>query len=88
MSRDGLILGEEPKYTLGQAAEVAAVSIERITQIWTDLALAIPGPDDVVFADADIQALRLLDALKEVGIVDDRTERRSARDGFVDGANR
>lgn len=79
MTRAGLILGEEPSYTLKQVAEIAGTSVERVVEIRMLAALAIPGPDEKAFTADDIEAVRMMGALQESGILDADTERSVAR---------
>lgn len=62
------LLGGEPRYTRAQTAERAGVSLERATALWRSLGFATPGDDDVVFTEADVDALRTVTALRDSGV--------------------
>ncbi len=79
MNRAALILGEEPKYTLAQVAELAGVTVERFIEIRKLVALAVPGPDEVAFIDDDVEAMKMMNALQASGVLDSITEKSVAR---------
>jgi len=65
-----LLLGSEPCYTRREVAERAGVSQERATLLWRSLGFATPAEDDVVFTDADVDALRMVTAMHDAGLAD------------------
>jgi adenylate cyclase len=65
-----LLLGGPPRYTRAQAAERAGVSVERANRLWRSLGFAAPGDVDVVFTDADVDALRTVTGLHDAGVAD------------------
>ncbi|HEX4247913.1 MAG TPA: adenylate/guanylate cyclase domain-containing protein [Pseudonocardia sp.] len=65
-----LLLGSEPRYTRQQVAELAGVSAERATRLWRSLGFATAAEDDVVFTDADVDALRTVTRLHDAGLAD------------------
>ena len=65
-----LLLGSEPRYNRRQVAERAGVSEERATRLWRSLGFATPAEDDVVFTDADVDALRTVTGIHDTGLVD------------------
>ncbi|GAA5168222.1 adenylate/guanylate cyclase domain-containing protein [Pseudonocardia eucalypti] len=69
-----LLLGAEPRYTRSEAASLAGVSEDRATRLWQSLGYALPGPDEQVFTDADIEALRTVTELHDAGLADHQTE--------------
>jgi adenylate cyclase len=62
-----LLLGSEPRYTRREVAELAGVSQDRATRLWRSLGFATPAEDDVVFTDADVDALRSVTAMHDAG---------------------
>ena len=65
-----LLLGSEPRYTRREVAELAGVSQDRATRLWRSLGFATPAEDDVVFTDADVDALRSVTAMHDAGQID------------------
>lgn len=63
-----LLLGQRPVYNHRQAAEAAQVDLDRSLQLWQSLGLATPEPDEAMFTDADVQALRLAAGVSDAGI--------------------
>lgn len=71
---DRLLLGGPRSYTRQQVAAASGVPMERAQQLWRALGFPDVSDDEVAFTDADVDALRLLDALAERGLVDAQTE--------------
>jgi adenylate cyclase len=69
-SAEQLLLGGEPRYTRAQCAEQAGVGLERAGALWRSLGFATPGDDDIVFTDADVDALRAVVGLRNAGVGD------------------
>lgn len=69
-----LLLGSEPSYTRQQVAEKAGVSLERAALLWRSLGFAAPDDAEVVFTDADVEALQIVAGLDESGVTDATTE--------------
>lgn len=65
-----VLLGGKRKYTRAEVAELSGVPPERTHRLWRALGFATVGDDDVVFTDADVEAVRLGDYLMESGLVD------------------
>jgi adenylate cyclase len=70
LSAEQLLLGGEPRYTRVQCAERAGVSLERATALWQSLGFATPADDEIVFTDADVDALRTVTGLRDSGVGD------------------
>ena len=69
------ILGRSRTLNRVQVAEQAGVPLERATALWK--ALGFPGvdsDDEVVFTDADVAALKLVDGLVDTGFIDPAVE--------------
>lgn len=64
-----VLLSGEPRYTRHQVAELADVPLERAEKIWRALGFAGVEDDDVVFNDFDVEALRLITSLVQLGVV-------------------
>ncbi|MET0234735.1 MAG: adenylate/guanylate cyclase domain-containing protein [Kibdelosporangium sp.] len=65
-----VLLGGRRKYTRLQVAEKAGVPLERATDLWRSLGFASVGDEDVVFTDKDVEALRMVQELADVGVYD------------------
>lgn len=65
-----ILLGGRRKYTREQVAELAGMPRERATDLWRSLGFASVGDDEVVFTENDVQALRLVKELTELGLTD------------------
>jgi adenylate cyclase len=65
------LLGGEFKYTREQAAEIAGVPLERAQRLWVALGFAHDDkPDEPMFTDADVEALKSITSLVDAGIID------------------
>lgn len=76
---EGMLLGGERKYTRLEVAERAGVPQERSRQLWRALGFASVGDDEVVFTDADVEAVRTTDRLIGAGLLDRDLETAVAR---------
>lgn len=65
-----VLLGGRRKYTRHEVAEKAGVPLERATELWRSLGFASVGDDEVVFTDNDIEALRMVQELADLGLYD------------------
>lgn len=64
-----LLLGGPRKYTRLEVAERAGVPEERSRRLWRALGFAAADDDEVVFTDADVEAVRTADHLVRAGLV-------------------
>ncbi|GAA5152727.1 MULTISPECIES: adenylate/guanylate cyclase domain-containing protein [Amycolatopsis] len=71
---ESILLGGQRRYTRLEVAEKTGVPIERATRLWRALGFATVADDDVVFTDADVEAVRLADQLISSGWLDPRLE--------------
>ncbi|MFE0025857.1 adenylate/guanylate cyclase domain-containing protein [Amycolatopsis sp. NPDC059021] len=69
-----ILLGGKRKYTRAEVAEKAGVPPERSLRLWRALGFASVGDDEVVFTDADIDAVRTADQLVQSGLIDQSVE--------------
>ncbi|RSM82818.1 adenylate/guanylate cyclase domain-containing protein [Kibdelosporangium aridum] len=65
-----VLLGGRRKYTRHEVAEKAGVPLERATELWRSLGFASVGDDEVVFTDNDVEALRMVQELADLGLYD------------------
>jgi adenylate cyclase len=69
------ILGQSRTLNRVQVAEQSGVSLERATALWRALGFpATDSDDDVLFTEADIQALKLVDGMVDSGFIDPDVE--------------
>jgi adenylate cyclase len=68
------LLGGERRYTRAEVAERAGVDIELSRTLWRALGFADIDDGKVAFTDCDVDALRTVQSLVEIGILDDRTQ--------------
>lgn len=73
------LLGGRRRYTRGQAAGRADVSIAYASRLWQALGFAELPDDEVAFTDGDVAALRKSRALIESGLIDEERAIRLAR---------
>ncbi|WP_236789080.1 adenylate/guanylate cyclase domain-containing protein [Amycolatopsis sp. GM8] len=73
-----ILLGER-RYTRLEVAQKAGVPLERTTRLWRALGFATVADNDVVFTDADVDAVRTADQLISSGLLDARLESSVAR---------
>jgi adenylate cyclase len=69
-----ILLGGTRRYTRLEVAEKAGVPPERASRLWRALGFATVGDDEVVFTDADIDAMRTAVQLISSGLLDERLE--------------
>ncbi|PRX49432.1 adenylate cyclase [Prauserella shujinwangii] len=74
-----VLLGGRRKYTRLQVAAEAGVPEERSRRLWRALGFATAADDQVVFTDADVEAMRVTDSLVAAGLIDRRIEASVAR---------
>ncbi|MGI5994564.1 MAG: adenylate/guanylate cyclase domain-containing protein, partial [Saccharomonospora viridis] len=73
------LLGGPRRYTRLEVAAKSGVSPERARQLWRALGFASVGDDEVVFTDADVEAVRIADRLVGEGLLDRDLETSVAR---------
>ncbi|MET0135763.1 MAG: adenylate/guanylate cyclase domain-containing protein [Kibdelosporangium sp.] len=74
-----VLLGGRRKYTRLEVVEKAGMPLERATELWRSLGFASVGDDDVVFTDNDVEALRIVRELGELGLYDEAAQSSIAR---------
>src|SRR3954465_12584424 len=74
-----LLLDGPRRYTRLQVAELAGMPPERTLRLWRALGFPDAADDELVFTDADVQALSVLSELIDSGFVDTDTEASVAR---------
>jgi adenylate cyclase len=74
-----VLLGGRRKYTRLEVAEKAGVPLERATELWRSLGFASVGDDDVVFTENDVEALRTVQELADLGVYDVSVQNSIAR---------
>ncbi|KQZ75478.1 adenylate/guanylate cyclase domain-containing protein [Nocardioides sp. Root151] len=72
---EATLLGQAPHLTRLDVIEQSGVTDERARELWLSLGFPSPASDDeVLFTDADVEAVRTLEGLVASGMVDPRTE--------------
>ncbi|MEU4248641.1 adenylate/guanylate cyclase domain-containing protein [Amycolatopsis sp. NPDC026612] len=69
-----VLLGGRRKYTRLEVAEKAGVPDERSRRLWRALGFATVRDDEVVFTDADVEAMRTADQLVQSGLIEQGIE--------------
>ncbi|MEA5364592.1 adenylate/guanylate cyclase domain-containing protein [Amycolatopsis sp., V23-08] len=69
-----ILLGGRRKYTRLEVAEKAGVPDDRSRRLWRALGFATVADDEVVFTDADVEAMRTADQLVQSGLIDPSIE--------------
>jgi adenylate cyclase len=70
-SIEGAILGGPRRYTPAQVSELAGLSRDEARGLWRALGFPTVGDDEVMFNDADVEALRQMRALSDFGFADE-----------------
>jgi adenylate cyclase len=73
------LLGGEPRYTKRDVVAAAEVDITRAERLWQAMGFAHVGDDDVVFTDADLDALNLMIGLVSASVITPEIETAVAR---------
>jgi adenylate cyclase len=68
------LLGGSRRYTRLEVAEQTGVPLERAQRLWRALGFPDVEDDKVAFTDLDVQALRTVQELVELGLIDDDTQ--------------
>ncbi|MGW6374644.1 adenylate/guanylate cyclase domain-containing protein [Rhodococcus sp. NPDC055112] len=69
------LLGGDVKYTRAQATAAAGVPLERAQRLWVAMGFAVDSnPDTPMFTDVDVDALRTITSLVDMGIIDAELE--------------
>ena len=68
---ESILLGGEAVYTREQAIELAGADPELAGRVWRALGFPTLGDDSVVFAESDVEALRIAGSLLEGGVLDE-----------------
>jgi adenylate cyclase len=68
------LLGGSRRYNRLQVAERSGVPLDRAQRLWRALGFPDVDDDDVVFTDLDVQALRTVQELVDLGLLDDDTQ--------------
>ena len=68
------LLGGSRRYTRLQVAEQTGVPLDRAQRLWRALGFPDVADDEVVFTDLDVHALRTVQELVDLGLLDDETQ--------------
>ncbi|GAB2682466.1 adenylate/guanylate cyclase domain-containing protein [Saccharopolyspora gloriosae] len=73
------LLGSEFRYTKAEVAARADVDLVRLERLWQAMGFAHVEDDEVLFTDADVQAVRTLVQLVSAGVITEEVETAVAR---------
>ena len=76
---ESALLGGEAVYTREQAVELAGADPELAGRVWRALGFPTLGDDTIIFAESDVEALRIAHSLLEEGVLDEEGVVRFAR---------
>lgn len=68
------LLGGDRRYNRAQVADLAGVPYEQARVLWRALGFADVGDDEPVFTDRDVEALKTVTRLVELGVIDEKTQ--------------
>ena len=68
------LLGGDRKYARAEVAELSGVPYEQAASLWRALGFADVGDDETAFTDRDVDALRTVTRLVELGVIDEKTQ--------------
>lgn len=66
-----LVLPEAAEHDLSEIADATGLSPAQISQLWRSLGFAEPRPGDRIFTDVDVDMLRTIGQLLDMGMIDD-----------------
>lgn len=66
-----LVLAESSDHDLAAVSAATGLSEDLITRVWRSLGFVEPRPGDSIFTDVDIDLLRTIGELLELGVIDD-----------------
>ncbi len=67
---ESVLIGE-PRYTAAQSAELAEVDEPFLLELTDALGLPVPAPDEVLFGQEDVEAMRAFGRFREAGLPED-----------------
>jgi adenylate cyclase len=73
------LLGGSRRYTRLEVAERSGVPLERAQRLWRALGFPDVDDDNIAFTDLDVQALRTVQDLVELGLIDEETQLATTR---------
>lgn len=69
------LLGGERKHTRDEVSQITGVDLEHTAALWTAMGFAIsPDPEERNYTDADVEALRGLSQLAQIGVLSPEVE--------------
>ena len=74
-----LVLPEAAEHDLTEVAEATALAPALIAQLWRSLGFVEPRPGDRIFTDVDVDMLRTIGQLLDMGVIDDQLTVQMAR---------
>ncbi len=74
-----LVLPEAAEHDLAEVAAATGLLTAQISQLWRSLGFVEPRPGDRIFTEADVNMLRTIGQLLELGLIDDELTVQMAR---------
>lgn len=74
-----LVLTEPAEHDLTEVADATGLDPSMIAQLWRSLGFAEPRPGDRIFTEVDVEMLRTIGQLVEMGVLDDQVTVQMAR---------
>ncbi len=74
-----LVLPEAAEHDLTEIAEATSLDTALIAQLWRSLGFVEPRPGDRIFTDVDVDMLRTIGQLLDMGVIDDQLTIQMAR---------
>lgn len=74
-----LVMPESAGHDIDEVAEATGLSRAEIAQLWRSLGFVEPRPGDRIFTDVDVDMLRTIGHLLEMGLIDDELTVQMAR---------
>ncbi|MEO6629007.1 MAG: adenylate cyclase regulatory domain-containing protein [Aquihabitans sp.] len=76
---ESLVLPEATHHNITEIAAATGLSTTIIAQLWRSLGFVEPRPTDRIFTDADVDMLRAIGGLLDMGVIDDALTMQMAR---------
>lgn len=74
-----LLLPEQPEYDMAEVAAHSGLTVEEVRQFWRALGFPDPRDDERIFTDVDVEMLRTVDNMLDLGLVEPRVALQMAR---------
>ena len=76
---ESLVMPETAHHNITEVSTSTGISTALIAQMWRSLGFAEPRPSDRIFTDVDVEMLRAIGGLLDMGVIDDALTMQMAR---------